>query len=197
MNLLPLEFVFILRTALVEPMADGEDAEAVEVIGDAEYTTDNIVGRGAIVETATAHLYPTRTQAKLFGLILHGNGGYRGIFYPTVVLHGIAQYGYSYRGALKELRAHVLGIAEFLEVHRIVDHNEMPGALTLRRGRHKGCTEYELEMLRIDLLGRELAMAATLLRQIFEISHNCYTLLLFCCKNTKKLRIKNDELRKK
>ena len=174
MNLFPLEFVFILRTALVEPMADGEDAEAVEIIGDAENTTDNIVGRGAIVETATAHLYPTRTQAKLFGLILHGNGGNRGVFYPTVVLHGIAQYGYSYRGALKKLRAHVLGIAEFLEVHRIVDNNEMPGALTLRRGRHKGGTEYKLERLGIYLLRRKLAMAAALLRQIFKICHNNY-----------------------
>ena len=59
MNLFPLEFVFILRTALVEPMADGEDAEAIEIIGDAENATDDIVGRGAIVETTTAHLYPT------------------------------------------------------------------------------------------------------------------------------------------
>ena len=59
MDVFPFQFLFVLRFTLIGPVAYGEDAEAVEVIGDAEDTTDDIVGESAIVETATTHLNPT------------------------------------------------------------------------------------------------------------------------------------------
>ena len=184
MDVFPFQFLLVLRFTLIGPVAYGEDAEAVEVVGDAEDTTDDIIGGGAIVETATTHLNPARTQTKLLGLILHGDGCDRTILDPTVILHRIAQNGNSHRGALKELAAHVLGIAEFLDIHWIIDHHKLPSTLALRRGRHQGCTEYELEVLGVDLLTGELAMAAAHLRQIFEISHNCYK---FLCKDNEYL----------
>ena len=58
MYIFPFEFLLILRFALIGPVAQGEDAEAVIVVGDAQHTTDDIVGRGAIVETTTTHLNP-------------------------------------------------------------------------------------------------------------------------------------------
>ena len=59
MNVFPLKLLFILRFALVEPVTEGEDAKTVEVIGNAEDTTDDIVGRRTIVETTTTHLNPS------------------------------------------------------------------------------------------------------------------------------------------
>ncbi len=57
-DVFPLKFLFVLRLALVKPMAYGENAKTIEVIRDAKHTTDDIIGRSAIIETATAHLNP-------------------------------------------------------------------------------------------------------------------------------------------
>ena len=59
MYVFPFEFYLILRFALIGPVAQGEDAEAIIVVGDAKDTTDDIIGWGAIVETTTTHLNPT------------------------------------------------------------------------------------------------------------------------------------------
>ena len=172
MNILPFKFFFVLRFALVGPVTKGQDAETIHIVGDAKDTTDNLVGCGAIGKTATTHLYPARTQTKLLGLILHGDGGDRAILYPAVVLHGIAQHGDGYRCVFKKCTAHALGIGQLLEIHLIIYDHELPCALTLRGGRHQGGTEDELEVLGIDLLSRELAVTAALLRQIFKTCNN-------------------------
>ena len=98
MYVFPLQFLLVLWFALVGPVAQGQDAETVHIIGDGEYTADYLVGCGAVGKAATTHLYPARTQTKLFGLILHGDGGDGAILYPTVVLHGITQHGDSHWG---------------------------------------------------------------------------------------------------
>ena len=84
-------------------MADGQDTEAIHIVGDVEHTTDHGISRSTVLQTATTHLDPTRTQSQVFSLILHGDGCYRTILHPTVVLHGVAQYHDGHRGILQEL----------------------------------------------------------------------------------------------
>ena len=172
MYVFPFEFLLVLRFALIGPVAQSQDAETIEIIRYAQHATDNLVGSGAVGKAATTHLYPARTQTKLFGLILHGDGGDGAIFYPTVVLHGIAKHSDGHRGVFKECTAHALGIGQLLEIHLIIYNHKLPSTLTLRGGRHQGGTEDELEVLGIDLLSRELAVTAAQLRQIFKTCHS-------------------------
>ena len=115
-------------------MTNGDDTQTVQVVGDIEDAADDGISWCAVVETTSAHLNPTGAQAQLFCLVLHGDGGNGTVLHPTVVLHGIAQHNDGHGGTLKELRAEVLGIGEFLEVEFVVDHHKLPGALALGSG---------------------------------------------------------------
>ena len=165
-------------------MTQCQDAKTVEVVGDAQHTTNHLVGSCTIRQTTSTHLNPARTQSQLLSLILHRDGCDRTILHPAVVLHRIAQHGNSHRGIFQELRTHILGISQLLQIHFIIYHHKLPGTLVLGCGRHQRCTQNQLQVLGIYLLVGELTMATAQLRQIFK---TCHTLANFLCKDSDNL----------
>ena len=110
MNVLPLQFILVLRLALVSLMADGDDTEHAEVLRDVENATDDGVGRRAIAQSTSTHLHPAGAQSQLLSLILHAYGSDGAVLYPAVVLHRIAQHDDCQRSTLDELTTQILGI---------------------------------------------------------------------------------------
>ena len=131
MHVLPLQFIFILRLALISLVTYSKDTETIQVIGNVEHSTNHGICRCPVIKSTTTHLNPTGAQSQFFCLILHGDGGNRSILYPTVILHGITQHDNRHWGPFKKLTAHILGIGEFLEIQFIIDHYELPGSLPL------------------------------------------------------------------
>ena len=152
-------------------MPYGEDTEAVQILGNIKHAPDHRIGSSPIVEPPSTHLNPTGAQPQFLCLILHGDGSNGTILNPTVVLHRVAQYDDSHRSPLEELSAEILGIREFFEIQFVIDNHELPGPLPLRGGRHQTGTENQFQIIAIDLLFRKFPMAATQLRQVFEICH--------------------------
>ena len=131
MHILPLQTVLVLRLALIGLMTEGEDAQTVQVLRNIQDTTDHRIGTRTVTQSAAPHLCPARAQAQILSLVLHGDGGNTRILHPAVVLHRIAQYHNSQRSALDELSTQVLGIRQFLDIHLILYHDELPATLSL------------------------------------------------------------------
>ena len=141
MNILPLQAVFCLRFSLVGPVTYGKDTQTTQVLRDVEDATNHRVSRRTIIKATSTHLDPTGAQSQFLSLILHGDGSDGTILHPTVVLQGITQDDDGHRRTLQELTAHILRIRQFLDVHLIIDHHELPIALALRGRRHESSTE--------------------------------------------------------
>ena len=92
MNVLPFQFLLVLRLTLLSLAAQGEHTQRIHVVGDIKDAADDGISRSAVGQSATAHLNPTGAVAELLSLVLHGDGSDGAILHPTVVLHGVAQY---------------------------------------------------------------------------------------------------------
>ncbi len=126
---LPKDAIIIMWRKGLGRMTKGDDAKYIVGLGDVQDATHDIGGEGGIAETAAAYLHPTRGDAKVMRLILHGDGGDGTVLDPAVVMGGVAQDHHGESGMSQHRGTLLFGIGKFFKVALVINDDEMPCTL--------------------------------------------------------------------
>lgn len=158
-DVFPLQAIFVLWLAVVGRVTYGYYAEYLLVGREMERVAKSVGSTDALLgKTTVAHLHPTGSETKFLCLILHGDGCYRTVFYPTVVLVIAASNDNRQRSTTDKGTAEVLRLCYLLEDSLILYSYEVPGTARLTRWRHEGGTQYEANGIAINQLFGKLTM---------------------------------------